>query len=280
MATSAPQAVRPATPAEPSAAAGPVAPWRPGLVLRDIALGGLAALPVGVLIGGVGARVAMRLAAIRVPAATGRLTENGNEIGEITLAGTVALVVFMGLFAGVAAAVVWVTARPWIPGRTRVRIVLAMPIAVALGSFAIIEGTNPDFAVLGHDPLVVALLVGVIALIGAGVAALDAWLDGRLPYPTSGASPSTAAYGMLAGLGGLLAALMIVPAYFVPALRPVGIALVVTGAATVAWWIQRTRGVEAPRAWTIIVGRTGLAAAVVIGFITLAPDLAVALAVD
>ena len=41
--------------------------WRSGAVLRDIARGGFAGLIVGVLVGGIGGRVAMRLAAIAVP---------------------------------------------------------------------------------------------------------------------------------------------------------------------------------------------------------------------
>ncbi|HEY3334807.1 MAG TPA: hypothetical protein VGK16_06160 [Candidatus Limnocylindrales bacterium] len=258
----------------------PAPAWPPGVLLRDIARGGLAGLVAGLVVGGIGGRVAMRAAALLVPEATGRFTENGNQIGAITLAGTLALVVFMGLFAGAASGIVWVTVRPWIPGDARVRAVLAMPIAVALGTFAIIRGSNPDFAILGHDPVIIAILIAVIALTGLAVAVLDGWLDRRLPYPDSAGSAPAIAYAALAGIGILLAAVMVVPQYLDGDLRPLGITLVVTGLATLAWWVQRAGGASAPARWTTAVGRIGLGAAVVAGYWTLAPELAGALGID
>ena len=50
-----------------------VAAWPLGVILRDIARGGLAGLAVGVVVGGLGGRLAMRLIALLVPEATGPL---------------------------------------------------------------------------------------------------------------------------------------------------------------------------------------------------------------
>jgi hypothetical protein len=61
---------------------------RTGEVLRDIARGGIAGALVGIVVGGLGARLAMRLAAILHPDAVGALTENGNRIGDVTMGGT------------------------------------------------------------------------------------------------------------------------------------------------------------------------------------------------
>ena len=85
----------------------------------------------------------------RGPGAVGEFTENGNRIGAITLGGSLGLIVGGGLFIGFGAGFVWVTVRPWIPGGTAVRALLAMPIAVALGSIGLIDGDNHDFEVLG-----------------------------------------------------------------------------------------------------------------------------------
>ncbi|HEY5651539.1 MAG TPA: hypothetical protein VIW46_08840, partial [Acidimicrobiia bacterium] len=49
------------------------------------------------------------------PDAAGRITENGNRIGEFTVDGTIELIVFGGLLSGVVAGVVWVLIREWIP---------------------------------------------------------------------------------------------------------------------------------------------------------------------
>src|SRR4029079_5591713 len=87
----------------------------PGEILRDIARGGLAGAIVGIVGAAIGGGVAMRLAALIVPSATGAFTENGNRIGEITLAGTVALLL-VGLAAGVIGGAIWVAVSPWIPG--------------------------------------------------------------------------------------------------------------------------------------------------------------------
>ena len=59
-------------------------------IVRDIARGGLAGLAVGIVLGGLGGRLVMRLAALLVPTATGFFTENGNQIGVITFGGSVA----------------------------------------------------------------------------------------------------------------------------------------------------------------------------------------------
>lgn len=259
--------------------ASPTAAWPPGVILRDIARGGLAGLPVGLVVGGLGGRLAMRLAALAVPEATGRFTENGNRIGDITLAGSLALVVFLGLFAGVAAGFVWVAIRPWLPGGWRMRALLAMPIAVAFGSFAIIDGTNPDFAILGHSPLVVAFLIGCIALVGLGVALMDEWLERRLPHPASAGARSTVVYGLVAGLGILFGLVIVVPQFLGAGMRLAGIALIGTGVVTLAWWTLRARGTGSPPTPLAALGRFGLAASVGFGFAYVAGETAAALAI-
>src|SRR4051794_13712655 len=84
-------------------------------ILREIARGGLAGLLAGVIVGGLGGRLAMRAATLLLPEAVGRITENGNRIGDVTFDGTVALVIFGGLLAGVLAASTWVVIQPWLP---------------------------------------------------------------------------------------------------------------------------------------------------------------------
>lgn len=75
---------------------------RTGEVLRDIARGGIAGGIVGVVVGGLGARLLMRLVTILHTEAVGAFTDNGNRIGDITLGGTLFLIVF-GLISGVLA---------------------------------------------------------------------------------------------------------------------------------------------------------------------------------
>jgi hypothetical protein len=164
--------------------------WPGGEIMRDVTRGGLAGLVVGIVVAGFGGRLAMRLAALVVPSANGAFTENGNRIGEITLAGSAALVIFAGLAAAIFLAVVWVAISPWLPGRRPVRGLVAMPIAVAFGATALINADNPDFVVLGHDPFVVAILLALVAAMAPAMAVADGWFDRRLPHAASITSPA------------------------------------------------------------------------------------------
>jgi hypothetical protein len=251
--------------------------WPPGEVLRDIARGGLAGLLAGVVVGGLGGRLVMRLAALIVPSSAGLITENGNRIGAITLGGSLGLLIFVGLFVGLGAGFVWVTIRPWIPGGPGVRALLAMPIAVAIGSFGLIQGENPDFVVLEHSPLVVAILIALVALVGLAVAVFDAWLDRRLPHAVSSASAPAGAYSLVLLLGLLFGLPLVVPGYFGQEVRVLGVALVVVGIATLATWALRIRGRPGIPTIVGVLGYGGLAAAVVIGFSLLWSEVAFAL---
>ena len=240
-------------------------------VLREIAVGGLAGLLVGVLLGGIGGRVVMRTAALLVPDSVGRFTENGNRIGTITLEGSLLLLVFVGLLAGTFAASIWVIVRPWLPATIVGRALVATPLAIGLGVHSLVDGRNPDFTILGHDPLVVAVLIGLIALFGPAMAIADAWMDRRLP---DGAprTASGAAYGVIAGLGVLLTALMVVPALVFGPLAVAGWAMAVAGMASLIRWSRVVEGALVPAVlpW---VARGAIVAATVASLVAIIPDV-------
>ena len=240
------------------------------LVMREIARSGLAGLLTGLLVIGPGGRVVMRLAALLEPSAAGRLTENGNVIGQITVGGSFALLL-VGVFFGLAGAVLWVVVSPWLPGSHRGRALAAAPVAVSLAAVSLIQAFNPDFGVLHHNVAAVGLLVVLVAVAGVAIAAFDGWLDDRLP--PAGASPTAdAIYAVLLLAGGLLVFLPTVAAYL-EGETALGIALVVTGAATALRWTYRYRGHAQP-AWLLPFGRAALVAAVILGSIAVAPDIA------
>ena len=233
-------------------------------VLRDIARGGLAGLVAGILVAGVGGRVVMRLAALLVPESVGSLTENGNRIGDITAGGSIALIVFVGLFFGVAAGSLWVVLRPWLPATAGLRAVASIPLAVALGTRGLVDGTNRDFIVLGGSPAVVASLVVLVALFGPTIVLAETWLDTRLPHAKRDDPGAIGAYIIVTLLGVALTLLLVVPAYLGGDLRIAGIALVVIGVATLASW--RARIVDRPLpGWVPLVARLAIVIAVVAG---------------
>jgi hypothetical protein len=248
-------------------------------VLREIARGGLAGLIAGILVGGVGGRILMSLTAVMNPNATGLLTENGEVVGRFTLQGTVALIIFGGLSASALGAVVWVIVSPWVPGTGARRALLMMPIAVAIGSFILIESTNPDFLILRPTQIILALLVALVALNGAAIAWLDDALERRLPRPGPRPIRTAIAYGIVSMLG-LPMLLLVLLAFFSPSFssapRPpfLGIAILVVGLATAATWVVRLRrDASAIPPFVTWAGRLGLAAAVVLGGLHLSLEL-------
>jgi hypothetical protein len=264
----------PAVQSEP----GVIAAWPLGEILRDIARGGIAGLAVGIVIGGFGGRVAMRLIALFIPGSAGAFTENGNRIGDITLGGSVGLIVFAGLFVGIFVGVLWVVVSPWLPRSLGLRVVAAIPLAIGLGAFGIVQGSNPDFRVLGFDPGVLIVLLCLVGLVGASTALVDAWLDRRLPRPRSSISQASGAYIAIALVGSLFA-IGVMATFLDEKLRPAGIALLLSGIATLTWWYLRYRGLERPPLILRLLGSGGVIAAVVLGLALLVPHARLALGI-
>ncbi|MEO5703764.1 MAG: hypothetical protein ABIZ52_03605 [Candidatus Limnocylindrales bacterium] len=243
-------------------------------VLRDIARGGLSGLIAGVVVGGVGGRIVMAIIAQLNPDAFGMVTEAGEVIGRFTVPGTIALIVFGGMSAGLVGAVLWVVVSPWVRGTGARKSLLAMPIAVALGTFILVESTNFDFEIVGPTWLVLVLLIGLVALTGAATAWLDDRLDRLLPRPVR-PGRGVALYGLVALLG-TPALLITMLAFFDPGFSNgptpfgVGPALLVPGVATAIWWALRIRdGRTMPPRALVLAGQIGLLVAVAFGFLHL-----------
>jgi hypothetical protein len=249
-------------------------------ILREIVRGGLAGLLVGVLLGGVGGRIVMRAAALLVPEAAGLPTENGNAIGAITLTGSLALIVFIGLFVGVIAGSLWVVIAPWMPAATAPRALLSIPIAIALGTLALIEDRNRDFVLLQHDPLVIALLVVLVGLHGPALVGAERLLERRLPHPRPRDLGLVGAYGAVAILGTFLTIILVVPLYLFTDMTVAGLGVFVVGLATLASWRLRTRGDRTPGRWLTLVARSGLTGATIAGLVVAVREISGALNLD
>ncbi len=251
--------------------------WPVGEILRDIARGGIAGIIVGLLVAGLGGRLVMRVAAILHEGAAGIFTENGEVIGHITLEGTLALMVFGGLGMGLLAGTIWVVVGPWIPGRGLPRAIATALAAIALGTPMLIQRLNPDFVVLDHDPLVVALLIGLVGLVGLSIALVDGALDARLPRPGRRLSIATTVYVVIT----LIGLFLIVPIVIVILLDQreyrapirVGWALAAVGACTLGWWVLRVKGRSAPPRALRLVGGIALSIAVGLGVVTSLPHI-------
>lgn len=134
----------------------------------------VAAVITGIAVGGVGARLVMRLSAIATDdSRIGMITSNGNRVGAITGPGTVGLVLFVGVAAGLATGVFLFALRTVLPARS---LPLWVSIVVlGLGSATVIDPGNPDFTILGDRALNVAMFVALFPLFACG----SVWLAER-----------------------------------------------------------------------------------------------------
>lgn len=199
---------------------------------RGVLLGLAAGVITGILVGGVGSRIAMRTAAVLGgEEVAGLVTENGNVVGEITIDGTVGLLIFAGVLPGIAGGWLYVLIRRWLPDRQCWRGLLFGTFLLMVFGAMIINSDNADFMKLGLGAVNVTMFALLFVLFGLLVVPVTGVLDRRLPLVGQGMG-SWSSRGYLAvlalpvlvsfaGLGvGLPAGLLVLAAYiWWPALR-------------------------------------------------------------
>lgn len=152
-----------------------------GATLLSFAVSGAAGLVAGLVWGGIGGRLAMRLVFLTSsPSVRGVTSDDGFEIGTFTpaTAGFVVAMAGLGLVAGAAYGPV----RMLLPGSTAA-VATGVGVAAALGVGAVVVHTGGvDFVFLDPLWLTVGLFVLLPGLWGASVAVATDWLlaPGRL----------------------------------------------------------------------------------------------------
>jgi hypothetical protein len=145
-------------------------------VLRLAAVGIGTGIIVAGLVGGLGSRIVMRLLFLENDAIKGSITENGNEVGVITLGGTASLVFFAALFMGVPGGLMYVVVRRWLTQRSLVRGLLYGALLLLLFGGGAIDSDNIDFRIFGPAALGIALFALLPFLFGLALAYLvDRW---------------------------------------------------------------------------------------------------------
>lgn len=154
---------------------------RANIVFRRVALLGISSLISGVLVGGVLGRVVMRISAVAAgPEMVGRLTENGNRVGEFTVGGTLILIIFVGVFSGIAGGVVVVASDPWLRWLGPLQGVgFGVAALAATGNQGPFE--SADFMILEPAGLNVAMFLGLHIVFGLSVSGLYWLADRKLP---------------------------------------------------------------------------------------------------
>ena len=219
-------------------------------VARHLGTASLAGVIAGVVVGGLLGRVVMRISGFMAGAALeGVRTENGNRVGDITVAGTLALVVFVGLASGAVGGVLYALFEPWLR-RLRPWHGLAFGLGLlAAAGFTTLDPANFDFRRFGTPALNVAMFAALFVLFGV----LTAWLFDALSVIRVGTGKAARAVDVLAWLA-------LVPAFAVVALFLGGgagleswVAIVLAGALLVPA-IVRWRGLPPAVGYATLIG--------------------------
>jgi len=151
-------------------------------IARHSAIVGIAGVVAGLFVGGIGSRVLMRIAAVaaddRVMGAT---TENGNRVGEITLGGTAALVIFVGIGSGLIGAIAFLISEPWLARAGRWHGLTFGGFLLAIGSRAGLNADNFDFFIVGNQELNVAMFLALFLTFGLLMPPNISRLERQLP---------------------------------------------------------------------------------------------------
>jgi hypothetical protein len=175
-------------------------------LLRLAGAAGLAGVMAGLLVGGVGGRIAMRVSgALSDAALVGTPTAAGNRVGEITLAGTIAIAFFSGALPGVIAGAGYAAMRPWLaPFGRWAGLAFGIGLLAAMGP-AVLESFNFDFRRFGPAALNVAMFALLFPLFGVTVA----WILGMVE-PRILAAPLGSPWAAAGAFGALILGLVLV----------------------------------------------------------------------
>ena len=220
--------------------------WFAGPFFRAVSIGVLAALPAAFIAGGIGSRVAMRIIGAVSDPCAGLITENENPCGELTLGGTIELLLFSTVFFAILGGVVYAAARPWLHDLGRWEgLVFGLLLFATFGS-TVVEADNIDFTLFGATALNIALFALLFPFFGLLIAPVAARLDRLLPrLPPVVPVTAKSGLGYAAIAGASVVTLMFVPLIGVIPFEEgaVGVAYLYILAVVplLALWVRRSR---------------------------------------
>jgi hypothetical protein len=100
----------------------------------------------------------------------GVTTSNGNRVGEITLGGTIGLILFGGVFAGLFGGLLYASLRPWLAPFGRWRGLIFGLGVLGLAGSLVLDGANSDFIILRPALLNVTMFAALFPIFGVAIA--------------------------------------------------------------------------------------------------------------
>ncbi len=215
-------------------------------LIRHLFALGLAGVTAGIAVGGFGGRLFMRFAAIAAPDfSQGLRTEADATVGDITFGGTLALIIFVGPFAGAVGSFLYAAFRPWLAWAGHLR-GLAFGVtlfAVTSASSDLLNPDNIDFFILQRDAVNVSMIVVLFLLYGVAVEVVYVRLDAWIPTPEEARRDDVVMQSMMVVLGAIATGVIAFATMFTntscdcdPPLLPAVFALI-AAVGTGAWFV-------------------------------------------
>lgn len=174
----------------------------------------LAGVPAGMLVVGIGSRLAMLLLRVTSSEAVrGVESDDGFIIGRFTLSGSYALLQ-IGAFVGVVGAALYLLIRRWLLGPTWFRYVTIGLGSGAVGGSFLLHSDGVDFRVLEPRWLAMTLFVAVPALFGVAIGPAVEMIE-RRAVPAGWRQFAAPAVILAIGPAGIIPALFVAPGLFV-----------------------------------------------------------------
>jgi hypothetical protein len=229
--------------------------WSLARLVRSTGIASLAGAAAGLIAGGLGSRLAMRISAIQAgPECRSLVTDNGNQCGDITVGGTGFLLLFGALGFGCSSGLAYLAVRPAIDRLGKWRGLGFGLLLLGTFGFSIITGENPDFRRFGPAGLNVAMFSAIFILFGLLVAPvydrLDRWVP-RLPPDRTLRFPTLTAYTVV-GLAAVFGVLMIPLAFTFSGPVPAVLYAFVLAVGAVRTLIRRSQTTEKRGAATAV----------------------------
>lgn len=234
---------------------------------RLVGIGTLSGLIAGIIMGGIGGRVVMRIIAVAGGSAiAGQITENGNIVGEVTAGGTLEVLVFGGVLFGVLGGILYVAIGRWLPGSTRWKgLAFGTVLLLTFGSILIQGDAKSDFS--RFVPLLsTGLFASLFLLFGLAIVPITQRVDRSVLPVSSITMPTRPTYVRLA-IASLPLIVWVFPALegFLVALGlPVGVILLIA----LLEWSDRSSFVASHRKVSRTLGYVLLAIPCVLGLVS------------
>jgi hypothetical protein len=146
-----------------------------------------AGITSGITVVGTGGRLAMRLLAVTAgDEAQGRITEAREVVGEITVGGSIAFMLFTGVFVGAISAAIYLVIRRLLPPGWLGGLALGAGLLIVFGTTADpLRDENTDFDLVGPGWLAVVVFTALALAYGVALTGFVARLSAWLPLPST-----------------------------------------------------------------------------------------------